>query len=159
MEPIDLNRRLIMLTSMLSAFAPELAQASPIDANETFVLPREQITYEPWSAGPPHSGEMAALYGDVNKPGLYLVMMKWNPGWFSAPHTYATDRIQVVVSGTWWISTSDHRDPATTYPLPQGSFATDLAGKVHWDGSKDEDLILLVTGMGPMKTVTVPEKK
>jgi hypothetical protein len=43
--------------------------------------------------------------------------------------------------------------------LPQGSFATDLAGKVHWDGSKDEDLVLLVTGMGPMKTVTVPEKK
>ena len=35
---------------------------------------------------------------------------------------------------------------------------SDLAGKVHWDGSKDEDLILLVTGMGPMKTVTVPEK-
>ena len=63
-----------------------------------------------------------------------------------------------MVSGTWWISTSAHYDPATTYPLPQGSFATDLAGKVHWDGSKDEDLILLVTGMGPMKTVTVPEK-
>jgi hypothetical protein len=26
-------------------------------------------------------------------------------------------------------------------------------------GSTDEDLILLVTGMGPIKTVTVPEKK
>jgi hypothetical protein len=29
---------------------------------------------------------------------------------------------------------------------------------VHWDGAKDEDLVLLVTGLGPMKTVTVPEK-
>jgi hypothetical protein len=44
---------------------------------------------------------MAVLYGDLNKAGPYLVMMKWNPGWFSAPHNYRTDRICVVVSGTW----------------------------------------------------------
>ena len=30
---------------------------------------------------------MAMLYGDFIKPGPYLVRMKWNPGWFSAPHT------------------------------------------------------------------------
>jgi hypothetical protein len=28
---------------------------------------------------------MGVVYGDSNKPGPYLVMMKWNPGWFSAP--------------------------------------------------------------------------
>jgi hypothetical protein len=28
---------------------------------------------------------MAMLYGDLNKADPYLVMMKWNPGWFSAP--------------------------------------------------------------------------
>jgi quercetin dioxygenase-like cupin family protein len=75
----------------------------------------------------------------------------------SHPHFHTTDRFAYVVSGTWWVSTSSHYDPATTYPLPQGSFAIDKANQVHWDGSKDEDLILLVTGMGPMKTVTVPE--
>ncbi len=42
--------------------------------------------------------------------------------------------------------------------MPEGSFAIDKANQVHWDGSKDEELILLVTGIGPMKTVTVPEK-
>jgi hypothetical protein len=46
---------------------------------------------------------MAMLYGDFSQPGPYLVMMKWNPGWLS-PGTYATDRIQVVVFGTWFIS-------------------------------------------------------
>ena len=39
MAPIDLNRRLILLTSMLSTLAPEIAHASPIDAREAFVLP------------------------------------------------------------------------------------------------------------------------
>jgi len=40
MAPIDLNRCLILLTSMLSRLALEMVHASPIDARETFVLPR-----------------------------------------------------------------------------------------------------------------------
>jgi hypothetical protein len=36
---------------------------------------------------------MAALYGGLNKPGPYLVLMKCYPGYMSAPHTYATDRL------------------------------------------------------------------
>ena len=73
--------------------APE---AGP-DPSQTLVQPYQGITFQPWGNLPPHSGEMAVLYGDFNNPGPYLVLMKWNPGWFSAPHTYATDRIQVVV--------------------------------------------------------------
>jgi hypothetical protein len=81
-----------------------IAHAAPPDPLETFVLPYDKIVFEPWGNLPPGSGQMAMLYGDFNKPGPYLVMMKWNPGWFSAPHAYATDRICVVVSGTWWVN-------------------------------------------------------
>jgi len=45
---------------------------------------------------------MAPLYGGLDKPGPYLVLMKWYPGYMSAPHTYATDRLSLVLSGTWW---------------------------------------------------------
>ncbi len=71
MEHTDLNRRLVLLTSMLATLAPASGFASSIDARQTFVLPRGQIVYEPWTGGPPHSGEIAPVYGDVNKPGLY----------------------------------------------------------------------------------------
>jgi hypothetical protein len=54
------------------------------DPAETFVQPYDQIGFQPWGNLPPHSGEMAKLYGDFDKPGPYLVMMKWNPGWYSA---------------------------------------------------------------------------
>ena len=54
---------------------------------------------------------MATPYGDLNSPGPYLVMMRWNPGWFSAPHTYATDRICVVVFGTWWVNSGNEFGP------------------------------------------------
>ncbi|HML27233.1 MAG TPA: tat pathway signal sequence, partial [Hyphomicrobium sp.] len=80
------------------------ANAAPIDPKQTFVLQHGDIEFEPWTGLPPGSGEMAKLYGDFNDAGPYLVLMKWNPGWFSAPHSYATDRIQMVLSGTWWVN-------------------------------------------------------
>ena len=101
----------------------------------------------------------APLFGDPSKPGPYGVLIKWLPGTMSQPHYHTTDRWAYVVQGTWWVSTSDHYDPKTTWPLPVGSFATDLAGKVHWDGAKDETVILEIVGMGPADTVKVPEKK
>jgi hypothetical protein len=41
------------------------------------------------------------LYRGLDKPGPYLVLMKWSPGYMSAPPTYATDRRSLVLSGTW----------------------------------------------------------
>jgi len=125
----------------------------PDPTHATFILPKD-LKWKKESLGQ----LQAPLYGDPDKPGPYGILIKWPKGQMSHPHFHTTDRFAYVVKGTWWISTSDHWDPKTTWPLPEGSFATDLAGKVHWDGSKDEDLILLVTGMGPMKSVTVPEK-
>jgi len=30
------------------------------------------------------------------EPGLYLTLVRWWPGYMSAPHTYVTDRLCVV---------------------------------------------------------------
>jgi hypothetical protein len=98
MDGVSLERRLLVMAPLLSALAARGAEAGPIDQRETLVLPPDQIRFQAWGNLPPASGEMAKLYGDFDEPGPYLVVMKWNPGWFSAPHSYRTDRIQVVVS-------------------------------------------------------------
>jgi hypothetical protein len=148
--------------ALAATLMPAMSQAMPAiprtaiqpdPTHATFILPKG-LKWKRESLGQ----LQAPLYGDPAKPGPYGILIKWPKGQMSHPHFHTTDRFAYVVQGTWWISTSDHWDPKTTWPLPQGSFATDLANKVHWDGSKDEDLILLVTGMGPMKTVTVPQK-
>lgn len=154
--------RFALAALMLAAVvAPAAAQPMPVvpktavkpdPSHATFILPKD-LKWKKESLGQ----LQAPLYGDIDKPGPYGIIIKWPKGQMSHPHFHTTDRFAYVVSGTWWVSTSSHYDPATTYPLPQGSFAIDKANQVHWDGSKDEDLILLVTGMGPMKTVTVPE--
>ena len=56
-----------------------------------------------------HSGQMEAPEGD------------------SDPHFHSADRWIYVVSGTWWVSSSSHFDPAMAYPLPAGTFAIDRA--------------------------------
>ena len=54
-------------------------------------------------------------------------------GWFSAPHTYATDRIQVVVNGTWFVDggNSDRQDAV---PVGPGGYVKRAARTPHYDG-------------------------
>jgi hypothetical protein len=49
---------------------------------------------------PPRSSEMAVLYGGLDEPSPYLVFIKWYPGYMSAPHTYVTNRLSLVLPGT-----------------------------------------------------------
>ena len=96
---------------------------------------------------------MAMLYGDLNKPGPYLVMMKWNPGWFSAPHTYATDRICVVVSGTWWVNSGGDFLPNDAVPVGAGGYVKRTARTPHYDGvlrGQDDPAVIAIFGLGPV---------
>jgi hypothetical protein len=42
--------------------------------------------------------------------------------------------------------------------LPAGSFVTDVGKGIHYDGAKDEDVVLEIVGMGPA-TATSAEVK
>jgi hypothetical protein len=153
MNDIDIDRRLLLLAPLLSALAVPAAQAGQIDRNETFVLPAPRIAFEPWGSLPPRSGEMAKLYGDFDKPGPYLVMMKWYPGFFSAPHSYATDRIQVVVAGTWWVNSGPDFTPRDAVPVAAGGFVKRIARTPHYDGvprGGHEPAVIAVFGIGPV---------
>ena len=94
------------------------------------------------------------LFGDPNRPGIYGVLIKWLPGHHSKPHFHSTDRYVYVVSGTWWVSASTTYDTNNMYPIPAGSFVTDIANTVHWDGAKESTgpCLLMLVGEGPMHT-------
>ncbi|HYZ32728.1 MAG TPA: cupin domain-containing protein [Crenalkalicoccus sp.] len=153
MDAVSLERRLLILAPLLASLADPDAVASPLDRRETFVLLPDQIRFEPPGHLPAGSGEMARLYGDIDKPGPYLVMMKWNPGWFSAPHSYRTDRIQVVVSGSWWVNSGADFDPRQAVPVPAGGFVLRHARTWHYDGVPQdggEPAVIAIFGIGPV---------
>lgn len=152
MDSISLERRMLLIAPLLSAFLTP-TEASPIDPNQTFVLQPNQIQFKPWQNLPPASGEMCMLYGDLNKPGPYLVIMRWNPGWFSAPHNYRTDRICVVVSGTWWVNSGSDFAPQHAVAVSAGGFVLRHARTWHYDGvpaDKKEPVVIAVFGTGPV---------
>ena len=141
------------LAGLLLEFASGEAQAGPIDPNQTFVVQPNEIQFKPWQGLPAGSGEMAMMYGDLNKPGPYLVLMKWNPSWFSAPHSYRTDRICVVVSGTWWVNSGEDFTPVQAVPVQAGGFVLRHARTWHYDGvpaEGKEPVIVAVFGIGPV---------
>ncbi|HTT82186.1 MAG TPA: cupin domain-containing protein [Rhizomicrobium sp.] len=151
----ETSRRTVLLASLLASLPLGMgsARASAINPSETTVTLPDAIQFVPWSGGPPESGDMARLYGDLNQPGPYLVFMRWHPGYFSAPHSYRTDRISVVVSGTWWVNSGADFDPAHAVPVPAGGFVLRHAHTPHYDGvphNEKEPAVIALFGTGPV---------
>jgi len=93
-------------------------------------------------------GRTANLYGDPSKPGLYAYILKRGPNMWSMPHFTDNDRFVTVLEGTFWVGTGPF-DPQRTMPLKAGSFVRDLAGRIHFEGTKDDGATLYVVGIGP----------
>lgn len=111
-----------------------------------------------WVRNPAGTNEQVILYGDPSKPGPYVARIKWLPGNMSRPHFHPNDRFFAVISGTWWMGTGEKFDPASTVRVPAGSYVVHYANKIHYDGAKDEEVVIQVWGMGPA-TATPAEKK
>lgn len=110
-----------------------------------------------WVEGPDGAAE-AVLVGDPTKAGFYIVFTKWHAHHMSRPHFHLHDRYITVLSGTWWVGTGSKYDPGSTVPLPTGTFVTHFGKEIHYDGAKDEDVVLEILGEGP-ETKTPAEVK
>ena len=72
----------------------------------------------------------------------------------SAPHQYETDRLCVVLSGTWWVASGDDFVPEAIVPV-RAAPSCRIAGTPHSDGVKKSDTepaIIAITGIGPIHT-------
>ena len=96
--------------------------------------------------------ERATIDGDPNKPGLYVIRVKFPPGTMSLNHYHPEDRHVVVLKGVWYTGTGDEFLPDKTIPLKPGSYMKHPAGVHHFDGAKDEEVILQIVGIGPTGT-------
>jgi hypothetical protein len=165
-DNVCLTRRALLLGmlagSLQLAASGTMARASAINPSETQITLPDAIKWTTWSGAPPHIGEMATLYGGLDQPGLYLVLMKWYPGYMSAPHFYATDRLSLVMSGTWWVNSGADFDPDNTVPVPAGGFVRRVAGTPHYDGVKrdaNQPAVIALFGTAPVQLKLVdPEK-
>ena len=160
-QPTPTLRRDMMLAALaatLPAGFLESAAASPLNPEQTIVRPPGQLQ---WKANPAYAEpcvDNCLLTGDATRTGLYYTLVRWWPGFMSAPHTYTTDRFCVVVSGTWWCNSGADFDPAACVPVTAGSFVHRVAGTPHYDGvvrGHSEPAVIAICGIGPVNYALV----
>lgn len=147
--------RMVSVTLLAVMMAVPSAHAADIDRTAVDFKTPSDIKWVRNAAG---TNEQAVLFGDPNKPGPYVVRVKWFPGNMSRPHFHPNDRFFVVVSGTWWMGTGEKLDPDSMVAAPAGSYVIHYAGKTHYDGPKDEETIIQVWGMGPATSTPVGKR-
>ena len=151
------QRRSLLLAPLLAALPKVLigdAGASKLDPDQTMLTLPDQIGWKTRPNWPKDSVAQANLFGDLNEAGLYYLLVKWYPGYMSAPHHYVSDRLCVVVSGTWWVNSGADFDPASCVPVPVGTFIRRVANTPHYDGvvaSGKEPVVIAICGIGPVK--------
>jgi hypothetical protein len=107
------------------------------------------------------------IFGDPSKPGIYITRNLFKagpgggkPGGGSMPHYHDQDRYVTVIKGTWYVALGPEADvynPDKMTPIHEGGFVFHPANGHHYDGAKDEDVIVQIIGMGPVKTINIPQ--
>ncbi len=153
----DTTRRELFVAPLLAAaFATlngALVEAAGVDPAMTMITPPDKIPWRPLYNFPAGAAESAPMFGKLSEPGPYFVLIRWNPGYMSAPHWYETDRLCVVLSGTWWCASGEDFAPEATVPVTPGSFVRRIARTPHYDGVKKTDAapaIIAISGLGPI---------
>ncbi|MBV9747453.1 MAG: cupin domain-containing protein [Acetobacteraceae bacterium] len=150
-------RRGLLAAPLLAAAATSLrarpAEAAGVDPSMTQVVQADAIPWKQLYNFPEGTAEQAAMHGAVGEPGQYFVLIRWHPGYMSAPHFYETDRLCVVLSGTWWVASGEHFAPESTVPVAAGGFVRRVARTPHYDGVKRaarEPAVIAISGIGPI---------
>lgn len=153
MDDLTIARRSLLMAPLLAALPIAGAEAAGVDPGMTIVVPPDRIPWAPLYDFPTNSAEQAKMFGDIAQPGQYFVLIRWHPGFMSAPHWYETDRLCVVVSGTWWVASGEDFAPESTVPAPAGTFVRRVARTPHYDGVKrgeKEPAVIAISGQGPI---------
>jgi hypothetical protein len=157
MTILESSRRDIVFGPMLALAAASLSlgsgRAAGVDPTMTIVKLPEEIPWKALYNFPPGMAESATMFGAIDQPGQYFVLIRWHPGYMSAPHWYETDRLCVVLSGTWYVASGEDFAPDATVSAPAGSFVHRVAKTPHYDGVRKgvtEPAILAISGIGPI---------
>jgi hypothetical protein len=164
MEQHASRRDLLLLTSLMAALPLGFtrATASPLNPSQTIIKLPDALQWKTQPTFPSGSVDMCPLTGDTTAPGLYYTLVRWHPGYMSAPHSYRTDRFCLVVSGAWWVNSGADFDPASCVPVPVGSFVHRVAETPHYDGvvrNQNEPAVIAICGIGPVNSTLVDPSK
>jgi mannose-6-phosphate isomerase-like protein (cupin superfamily) len=108
-----------------------------------------------WKPGATPGVERADLIGDRGQAGAYVFRARFPGNWTDPAHSHPDSRTYTILSGTWYVGFGDKFDDTKLKPLPAGSFYTEPANVNHFVATKDEPVIVQISGTGPSPSVFV----
>ncbi|XSC43335.1 cupin domain-containing protein [Bradyrhizobium sp. RDT10] len=135
----------LLIGIVVLASAASAATAQTADAHK--IVSPQEIKWGPAPAFPP-GAELAVLYGDPSKEGVFATRLKAAKGYYIPPHTHPKPEINTVISGTVRLGMGETADHSKAQPLPAGSFFALPPGMAHYV-FVDEDTVVQVNTSGP----------
>jgi hypothetical protein len=93
------------------------------------------------NGSPPRSGEMATLYGGLDQPGPYLVLMKWYADYLSAPMRLIASRSFSPTRGGLTVAPTSIRTTRFRFP-PADSSDAPLGPGTMTESSRSEPTVI-----------------
>jgi hypothetical protein len=113
-----------------------------------------------WLDQPGYDGvKFAVIEGDPSKPGIYVIRARFSPGTMTRPHWHPEARYVTVLQGTWYTGEGDTFEPDKTVAQQPGTVMLHPAKAHHYDGAKDEEVIVQIIGLGPSATHLIDPKQ
>jgi quercetin dioxygenase-like cupin family protein len=137
----------VLVGSVIAGTGVAFTAAAQTADGHKLVTPQE-IKWAPGPASIPAGAEVAVLYGDPSKEGLFAMRLKVPKGYRIAPHSHPKPEVVTVVSGTARLGMGETADQAKAQALPAGSFFVMSPGMTHYF-SADEDTVIQLNSTGP----------
>lgn len=110
-----------------------------------------------WVAAPnylPRGAQVAALHGSMDKPGMFVVQIKFPANYKIPAHYHSGDEHITVISGSVSMGMGEREDDAGLKTIDAGGYALMPAKQVHYLKTST-DAIVQRTAVGPFRTTYV----
>jgi quercetin dioxygenase-like cupin family protein len=152
-----LSLRSLLIGAIAATFIVNVANAE--DVREIRMSPSAFDFSKAEGAGAGTSGvtgiQTIVLKGDPTKHRLYTILLRVPAHTKIAAHHHPDDRIATVVSGTWYFGYGAKFDETRLRALPPGSFYTEPPNDNHFAETRDDDVLVQISGLGPTGTTYV----
>jgi len=130
-----------LASSVLAGIGVVSSAADTADEQKMFTP--EDIKWSPAPPSVPAGAEVAALYGDASKEGMFAIRLKLPKGYRVPPHSHPKPEVVTILSGTVRLGMGEK-----AHVFPAGGFYATPPGMVH-HFSADEETVVQINSMGP----------
>jgi hypothetical protein len=143
---------------LLAAVALGTVLVGPAPAMETHnIIKASAIQWSPAPPQLPKGAQVAVVYGDPGKEGLYIILARMPDGYAIPAHWHNQVENVTVLSGTFNVGMGGKLDKSKGEALGPGGFFSSGSKMQHFAWVTGETVIQ-VTGMGPFDITYVDPK-